>query len=508
MLSRPELWHLEELVDTSRVAARIELVLPAGGRPRQLLVRTLLIAMLATQADHRPAHLTRVHQALMALDHGDKVRLGVIATWRHGPHLLTYRQVERTFHLVVTALSKPIPDGSPSEHLSAVVDALLESSVPERYKTSSGSLAVDWSDLESYSCPPSEQGGACADREASWGRRKSDQPGVKDELFFGYELQAATMVPDEAGHAVPELARRIGLSTCAIDPPPAFVPVLTAMVASGVAVSDVLSDSGYAHRKGEHWAAPLRRLGASIVTDLHPQDRGPRGTAKGATICNGNLYCPATPRMLLELGPLARSATADETAAHDRKCAELAAYKLGRFSSDDADGYHRVACPAAMGKVRCPLWPKSMALSHTRPEVLTPPEHRLECCAQKTITVAPEVHLKTAQKHDYPSKAHRDSYARRTAVERTFSSVKDPASNDIARGWCRVMSLAPITLFVACLFVVRNERIIDAFETRQAEQERRLKAGLPPRTWRRRRRTLGDLVASPTANAPPKVSTT
>jgi hypothetical protein len=455
VLSRPELWHLEKLVDTSGVATRIELVLPAGGRPRQLLVRTLLIAILATLADHRPAHLTRVHQVLLGLDHGDKVRLGVIATWRHGPHLLTYRQVERTFHLVVTALSKPIPDGSASEHLSAVVDALLESSVPERYKTSSGSLAVDWSDLESYSCPPTEKGGACADLEASWGRRKSDQPGVKDELFFGYELQAATMVVEEAGHAVPELARRVGLSTCAIDPPRAFVPVLTAMVGSGIAVSDVLSDSGYAHRKGEHWAAPLRRLGASIVTDLHPQDRGPRGTAKGAIICNGNLYCPATPRMLLELGPLARSAAADETAAHDRKCAELAAYKLGRISSDDADGYHRVA-----------------------------------------------------QKHDYPSKAHRDSYARRTAVERTFSSVKDPASNDIARGWCRLMGLTPITLFVACLFVVRNERIIDAFEVRQAEQERRLQAGLPPRTRRRRRRTLGDLVAAPTANAPPKDSAT
>jgi len=479
--------------------------LPSGGRHRQLLVRTLLIAMLATQADHRPAHLTRVHQALMALDHGDKVRLGVIATWRHGPHLVTYRQVERTFHLVVTALSKPIPDGSPSEHLSLVVDSLLESSVPERYKTGSGSLAVDWSDLESYSCPPTEKGGGCADLEASWGRRKSDQPGVKDELFFGYELQAATMVPDEAGQAVPELARRISLTTCAIDPPRAFVPVLTAMVASGVEVQEVISDSGYAHRKGEHWAAPLRGLGANIVTDLHPQDRGPRGTAMGAIICNGNLYCPATPGVLLELGPLARSASKDETAAHDAKSTELARYKLGRLTSDDADGYHRVACPAAMGKVRCPLRPKSMALSHARPEVLEPPRQPPECCVQQTLTVAPEVHVKTAQKHDYPSKAHRDSYARRTAVERTFSTVKDPASNDIARGWCRLMGLTPITLFVACLFVVRNGRVLDAFEDRQAEQRRRLAAGLPPKTRRKRRRTLGDLVASAPANAPPAV---
>ena len=237
-LKRPELWHLEELVDASKIAARIELALPAGGRPRQLSVRTLLIAMLATLADHRPAHLTRVHQVLLGLDHRDKVRLGVIAVWRHGPHLLTYRQVERTYHLVVAALSKDCPDGSPSLVLCSIVDALLEASVPERYKHSSGSLAVDWSDLESYSCPPSQKGGACADAEASWGRRKSAQPGLKDELFFGYELQAATMVIEEpatpspsspGGSASPPVPsiRLVPLSRCSVPWLPRASPSLT-----------------------------------------------------------------------------------------------------------------------------------------------------------------------------------------------------------------------------------------------------------------------------------------
>ena len=69
-------------------------------RARQLQVRTLLAGMCLTQADHRPAHLTRVHQALTALPEDDQRRLGVIADWKHGPHLLTYRQTERTFGLV------------------------------------------------------------------------------------------------------------------------------------------------------------------------------------------------------------------------------------------------------------------------------------------------------------------------------------------------------------------------------------------------------------------------
>ena len=74
-----------------------------------------------------------------------------------------------------------------------------------------------------------------------------------------------------------------------------------------------------------------------------------------------------------------------------RKTAELARYKLGRLTADDADGYHRVQCPAAMGKIRCPLRPASMTLDRDRPEILQPPEHPQACCAQQTITVPPDV---------------------------------------------------------------------------------------------------------------------
>ena len=102
-----------------------------------------------------------------------------------------------------------------------------------------------------------------------------------------------------------------------------------------------------------------------------------------------------------------------------------------------------------------------MRLDRNRPEILTPPGHPPDCCQQQTITVPPEVNAKTAQKHDYPSRAHRRSYARRTGAERTFSTAKDPASNNIARGWTRLMGLAPIMLWLACLLAVRNQRILD-----------------------------------------------
>ena len=490
---------LEDITDRSGVAPRIELLLPIGVRARQLAVRTLLLGMLLVLADHRPAHLTRVHQALTTLPEDDQRRLGVVADWKRGPHRLTCRQTERTFGLVADALAKDVPDGLPSDPLQRLCDDLLEASIPDEFKNASSALAVDWTDVETFSRPPSRGSSDCADPEASWGHRSGGGPGQDSELFFGYYPSAATMMREEHGPAVPELARRMTACSCRHDPARALVPVLTRMPADGIPLGDILSDSGYAHRDAGAWAVPLRHSGAQLVQDLHPPGRGPRGTHRGAIIANGNLYCPATPRPLLELGPLARDATPDQAAAHDQQTAETARYKLGKITTGDHDGYHRVMCPAAMGKIRCPLRPASMRLDRSRPEILTPPGHPPACCTQQTITVPPQTCAKTAQKHDYPSKEHRKSYARRTGAERTFSTAKDPASNNIARGWTRLMGLAPLMLWLTCLLAVRNQRILAAWDARQAGDARRAAAGRPPKTRRRRRKTLASLATA----APP-----
>ena len=468
-------------------------------RRRQLSVHTLLVGVLLALCDGRPAHLTRVHTALVSLGESDRLRLGVVVEWPTGPHALTYRQVERTFSLVVHALA---PDATPTEALQGVLDALVEASVPDAAKKASRSVAVDWTDVESFSTRRTKPTGQYGDTEAAWGHRKGGGPGEKDALFFGYYLSLATMVGDEGGPEVPELVRHMHLTSCDKDPVPAMVGVLVAMAKGGIPLGDVVADSGYAHRVPGHFALPLRAAGARLVMDLHPHDRGTQGTYKGAISCNGNLYCPATPSALFEVGPLSRGASEDDVAAHDRTLVELSRYKLGRISATDRDGFHRAACPAVMGKVRCPARPDSMALDFTRPEVLSPPEHPPACCQKQTITVPPSVNAKTAQRHDYLSAPWRRSYARRSAVERSNARIKDPATIDVARGWCRVMGLVPMSLFLCCALVVRNLAVADAFCARQADDERRARQGLPRRTRRRRRGTIPDLAGA-TANAPP-----
>jgi hypothetical protein len=488
---------LEEAIGSCDVAARLEALLPAGVRPRQLSVRTLLAGMCLTQAGGRPAHLTRVRQALVALPGEDQRRPGILADWKGGPHLLTYRQAGRTFGLVADVLAKDEAGGLPSAALQAACDDLLEASIPAGHKNASTTLAVDWTDMETFSRPPPKGTRDCAGPEASWGHRKDSRLHRDDELFYGYYFSAGIMMPDEHGLPVPEYARRITLSSCRQDPVPAFVPVLTALPAAGISLGDILADSGYAYRVPVNWAVPLRAAGASLVQDLHPADRGPHGTCHGAVISNGNLYCPQAPRDLLQPGPLARDVTREQVSAHDTRTAELARYKLGKITSEDPDGYHRVMCPAVMGKIRCPLRPQSLTLDRDRPEIFTPPQDPPACCTQQTLTVPPDIVAKTAQKHDYPSAAHRRSYNRRTGAERGFATLKDPAANDITRGWCRLMGLAPRLLFTTCLTITRNQRITTAWDRRQEDNARRAAAGLPPRTRRRRRKPLATLITAP-----------
>jgi len=182
-----------------------------------------------------------------------------------------------------------------------------------------------------------------------------------------------------------------------------------------------------------------------------------------------------------------------DLAIHDEQTTEHARWRLSPVTVDDADGYHRVACPAAQGKLRCPLKPASMVLGYDRPEVTEPPVEPPRCCAQATITVPPSVNAKSRQKHPYPSVQHRRSYARRTGSERAFATLKDSSSTDVRRGSCRMMGRTKNLVMLTAAVVVRNMRIIDSFESARADDERRARHGQPIKTRRRRRLQLAQL---------------
>ena len=448
--------------------------------------------------DRRPAHLTEVHAALTSLPEPTRNAWASPKTGKTGPHQLTYRQVEHTHRLITRALARPEPDGAPSPGLQHVCDQLTEASIPDRIQERQhlDGRRLDRRRGLGPASPARGRPGTGTDPEARWGHRNVNRRIQEGEMFFGYYLSAAVMVADENGRA-----------RARARPPDHRLPSPPRPRRRTGRRAHL--DASQRHRarrhhrrlrllppRPRHLGHPAARCRRHLVQDLHPHDRGPRGTHHGAIIANGSCTVPPPPGHYWNWCPLPPGAPAADTAVHDQQTAELARYKLGVHAAEDADGYRRHACPAAAGKIRCPLRPASMKLDRTRPEILTPPQHPPACCTQQTITAGPEVAAKTRQKHDYPSAAWRISYRRRTAAERLNAAIKDPAVNSIDRGWIRLTGLTPLMLWLACLMVVRNQRTLAAFQARQQHDARAAASGQQPRA-RKRRRELAGAPAGP-----------
>jgi hypothetical protein len=189
----PQLCPAAELVDVVEGGAQDR----AGCRHRQLRVRALLAGMMLTQADHRPAQLTRVRDALIALP---------------GPEPGAARRARRPANRPAPAdLPADRPDlqpdrrcprqrrtcraaaGSAAAPLRRPAGGIHPGAVQGRQPVAGGGL-----DRPGILLPaPPARGGPCADLEASWGHRKNSLLRSQDELFYGYYLSAAIMMPDE-----------------------------------------------------------------------------------------------------------------------------------------------------------------------------------------------------------------------------------------------------------------------------------------------------------------------
>jgi hypothetical protein len=496
------------LID-SGVAEMLEKALPTGGPRRQLGAHTVLVGILLSITTSKVAHLASAYRALCDLPISDQLRLGVARHAQNGLETASYRQLEHSFSQMMAPIDpSPVPSfrgvapTGRAEHLAkrrkevepavkeamlvALTDALMEASVPEPERQRR-CLAVDWTDHETWARPKDQHSGQIsADPGAAWGHAKRNAPGAKDGLFFGYYAQVVVMAPEEGSKGDPEFIWRVVLKSASVEPAEEMARQLERIAGTGAGPSDVLADCGYSFKTG--FAARLRRIGAEPVMDLHPFDRGPKGTFEGAVCANGSLYCPAVPDRLLSLGPLERGAATRVVLDHDRSCGELDRYRFAPLQGPDEDGYERVLCPAAAGKLRCPLVESSLTLSFARPSVTDPPSLPPRCCRQRSITVPPNVNDKTRQKHPYPSPRHRRSYARRTTAERAYARLADPAGEGVRRGWCRLFGTAKNALMYTLAAVAQNVRIEESRQRQEAAEARRAAYGESGQRRRRRRR--------------------
>jgi hypothetical protein len=95
------------------------------------------------------------------------------------------------------------------------------------------------------------------------------------------------------------------------------------------------------------------------------------------------------------------------------------------------------------------------------------------------------------------SAAWHRSYARRTGAERGFRHRQGPRQQRHQPRLVPPHGPDTLTLFTTTLLIVRNQRILAAWNTRQEQTQRRAAAGLRLKTRKRRRKTLVGLAAGP-----------
>ena len=354
--------------------------------------------------------------------------------------------MERTFGLLVGVVAKEDPDGTPTDALGGFLDDLVEASIAAEYKEATRALAVDWTDVESFARPPAQEGGPT--------RRSRSQLGTPARQRSGPTPRAVLWLLSRARHHGARRAWVGGARTGAPDGPQQLSRRSRARLRPCPREHGGLG--GRPRRRAQRLGllapdsgalgpAPARPRGGARHGSASPRPWHARAPTKVPSV--GTAPCIAPPP------PPASSPSSRWPAGRTQR--------RSRPTTPAAPSWTVTASPSSTPTTRTDITascappprassvvrarPESMALSHGRPEILAPPEHAPLCCVQVSITVPPSVNAKTRQKHPYPSQAHRLSYARRSAAERANATIKDPASNDVAPGWCRLMGLVPMT---------------------------------------------------------------
>lgn len=258
--------------------------------------------------------------------------------------------------------------------------------------------------------------------------------------------------------------------------------VLDDLAGRNFEIGELVVDRGFSYKTADRWAAQLRERGIRQVQDIHPVELGVRDW-EGIPIVAGVPHCPGCPGISddisrpvhLQVGPLRPRASRERQLTHEKHRRELKAFDAritdrthfamvrhqGAGLSARDQGKSRWVCPARAGKVICSLVDFSAHYPPDRPKVEHPPEFETapRCCTQQTFMVPGAAIEKLRQEHIWGTSAWRESYSRRTHVEGIFGNLRNPDTENLRRGYCRVRGLVKNTLMLSVLVVAANIRL-------------------------------------------------
>ena len=303
--------------------------------------------------------------------------------------------------------------------------------------------------------------------DANWGV-KTNKRGYA-EFFYGYEMHAVVRVPDRVKSAKnqsePILLERFRLTPAATDVPPVSLEILDSILGKGQPVRKLMADRHYSYKKWRKWGLELIKRGIQQVVMLRTSDQK-FDEVNGMLVTAGHVHCPATPPDLAKIEqPNLKTAEDHEVAHFLSRVDERYQYAAQCTRPLKEDGKSRWRCPAAAGKLGCPLRPGSVAVAVELglPVVAHPPapETAPALCTQDTVGV--EITndklasvMKTYQRSYWGSDRWYEDARRRTAVEGWFGTLKGDRSAAKKRGSSLHLGLALVSLEVLAFAVTAN----------------------------------------------------
>lgn len=324
------------------------------------------------------------------------------------------------------------------------------------------------------------------DPDGAWGVKTAKIGG--EQRYYGYSENTLVQVPG-AGQAAddePRLIVRLELQAANADVVDVSLSLIDRFnaarqarlesgahvfaVAGAQHVGDLVVDRHYHYKDFQRWWAELYGRGVSQHLTLREDEQGfTEGNGDRLRWAAGAPHCPCTPD---DLGTITRPSPSEPRAKHvafDRRLERRQAYALRRITSFDANGTHRVQCPALAGSVGCALREGTLAAAHRLglPIVATPPDADLDgeplpaCCTQSTVTVTPPTKVrKLLQPHYWGSSAWKRCFDKRTYVEGTYGNRKNVNTENMRRGQFRFTGIALVNLVVGLSAACYNLRII------------------------------------------------
>jgi hypothetical protein len=330
------------------------------------------------------------------------------------------------------------------------------------------------------------------DADARYGYRTKTHDNHSSTLF-GYDLFAGVGVLPVGTPAdtMPKLVFALTLRPASGSTSTPTLELINRLRERDVTVEEILVDRGFSYKVPQDWAMKLRELGIAQVQDIHPADHGIRDY-EGIRVVDGTPHCASMPKELanisrparFKVAPLKKRASKVDRLHHERSTKELDEFHTkiaerqkyafvfhGNNPTTQDPNQTRWICPAKAGKLKCTLCPFSAFYASDMTEVASPPPASTapKCCTQQTVSIPGSALVKLRQREYWGSPEWIGSYGRRNHIESIFGNLRNPSTQNIKRGFCRVVGLVKTSLMLTFEAVAANIRLIRQWSKRTGD---------------------------------------